>query len=89
LRPNEPKPTSTLPPGLLRPFFVVTATAPPSVFRPNVGFDPGMICIVWIAACGIRSQLTTSPNGSLMRTPSMNTDKPCGVPSSGDAVKPR
>ena len=33
--------------------------------------------------------MTTSPNGSLMRTPSWNTERPCGVPSSGDAVKPR
>jgi hypothetical protein len=44
---------------------------------------------VSIAACGIRSQLTTSPNGSFTRTPSTNTDSPCGVPTTGDAVKPR
>ena len=42
-----------------------------------------------IAAVGIRSQFTTSAKTSLIRTPSWNTDSPCGVPSSGDAVKPR
>jgi hypothetical protein len=48
-----------------------------------------MSCRLAIADDGNRSQLTTSPNCSLMRTPSWNTDSPCGTPSSGDAVKPR
>ncbi len=42
-----------------------------------------------IAAAGMRSQLTLSPKGSLMRTPSKNTEMPWGVPSSGEAAKPR
>ncbi len=34
-----------------------------------------------MADCGMRSQFTTSPNGSLTRTPSWKIDTPCGVPS--------
>ena len=33
--------------------------------------------------------MTLSPNGSLMRTPSWKTEIPGGVPSIGEAVKPR
>src|SRR6185503_10880956 len=51
--------------------------------------EPGINCTLEIAERGRKSQLTTSPNASLMRTPSWNTDMPCGVPSSGDAEKPR
>jgi hypothetical protein len=42
-----------------------------------------------IADCGNRSQLTTSPNGSLIRTPSWNTERPWGTPTRGEAVNPR
>ena len=42
-----------------------------------------------IADCGIRSQFTISPKGSLMRTPSWNTESPCGRPNSGEATNPR
>ena len=48
-----------------------------------------MSCMLAMADCGSKSQLTTSPKGSLMRTPSWKTDKPCGTPTSGLAVKPR
>jgi hypothetical protein len=68
---------------------VYRASAPPSVFRPNTGFDPGMTCIEEIAMRGMRSQFTTSPNASFTRTPSWYTESPCGVPSSGDALNPR
>ena len=68
---------------------MLMASAPPSVLRPKTGLEPGSSCIDAIAFCGRRSQLTTSAKASLMRTPSWNTDSPCGVPSSGDAVKPR
>ena len=53
------------------------------------GLEPGINVILAIAARGIRSRLTTSPKGGCMRTPSTYTDKPCGVPSNGEAVKPR
>ena len=43
---------------------------------------------VEIADSGIRSQLTVSPKDSLTRTPSTYTERPSGVPSSGEAVKP-
>ena len=43
---------------------------PPSVLRPNSGFEPGINAIVLIAARGMMSQLTTSPNGWFSRTPS-------------------
>src|SRR5262252_1715180 len=89
MRPNEPPDSSTDVPGLLLPLLVITASAPPSVFRPNTGFDPGINWNPAIADCGTRSQFTTSPNASLMRTPSWNTEIPCGTPRSGDAVKPR
>ncbi len=63
--------------------------APPKVFRPNSGFEPGIIAIDLIADLGIKSQLTTSPKGWLSLTPSIYTERPCGVPNNGDAVKPR
>ena len=59
------------------------------MFSPKTGLEPGRSCIDATAFFGSRSQLTTSANASLMRTPSWNTDSPCGVPSSDDAVKPR
>ena len=66
-----------------------SVSAPPSVFRPKTGLDPGSSCIDAMAFFGIRSQLTMSAKASLMRTPSWNTERPCGVPSSDDAVNPR
>jgi hypothetical protein len=71
-------------PGLVDPSFVWIASAPPSVFRPNSGFDPGISVVVPIARSGMRSQLTTSPNGWFRRTPSKYADTPWGVPRSGD-----
>jgi hypothetical protein len=68
---------------------VLTESAPPKVFRPNTGLEPGMSVMEEMAPCGIRSQLTTSPMGSLTRTPSWNTESPWGKPSRGDSVKPR
>ena len=58
-------------PGSLRPSLVWIASAPPSVFSPNSGFEPGISAIDDKAMRGIRSQLTTSPNGWFSRTPSM------------------
>ena len=83
----------TEPPGpfgySLAPLLLYSAMAPPSVFSPKAGLEPGMSWMLEIADCGIKSQFTASPNGSLMRTPSKKTEMPCGVPSSGEAVKPR
>src|ERR1700733_1141368 len=50
-------------PGLVTPFLVWTDSAPPRVFKPNKGSDPGTSSISEIAILGIRSQLTTSPKG--------------------------
>jgi hypothetical protein len=49
---------------------VRTESAPPSVLRPNTGFEPDMSVTVEMADCGIKSQFTVSPKDSLMRTPS-------------------
>ena len=59
---------------------MLIVSAPPSVLSPKTGFDPGSNCIDATPFFGSRSQLTTSANASLMRTPSWNTDRPCGVP---------
>src|SRR5882672_1157389 len=88
-RPNDPPYASVDRPGLSKPLLVVMTSAPPSVFRPNTGFDPGISAMLEIADFGIRSQFTESPKGSLTRTPSWNTESPGWVPSNGDAVKPR
>src|SRR6185295_974846 len=87
--PQEPPDNATDAPGYWKPDLVDTDSDAPRVFKPNTGLDPGISVIVEIAFCGIRSQFTTSPNGSLTRTPSTNTDNPCGVPSNGEAVRPR
>src|ERR1700722_13280529 len=50
-------------PGFVTPFLVWTDSAPPRVLSPNSGSDPGTRVISEIAILGIRSQLTTSPNG--------------------------
>src|SRR3954447_21677365 len=63
-------------PGAVRPSFVWIDSAPPDVFRPNRGLEPGMSVIDAIAPRGIRSQLTTSPNGWFNRTPSIYSDRP-------------
>ncbi len=88
-RRNEPNSASIEAPGSEKPLLVRSERAPPSVLRPKRGFDPGISAIELIAARGIRSQFTLSPKGSLTRTPSRYTERPCGVPSSGLAVKPR
>src|SRR5271155_2116298 len=62
-RPLLPYNRLPLRPGLLTPFLVWTESAPPSVFSPNRGSDPGTSVISEIASLGIRSQLTTSPKG--------------------------
>jgi hypothetical protein len=46
------------------------ASAPPSVFSPYTGLEQGTRSRPAIAERGSSSQLTVSPNGSLMRTPS-------------------
>src|SRR5580658_9249011 len=69
-RPLLPYSALPLRPGLLTPFLVVTESAPPSVFSPNKGSEPGTSVISEMASLGIRSQLTTSPNGWFCRTPS-------------------
>src|SRR5579863_2247713 len=63
LRPLLPYVNDPLRPGLPMPSLVWTASAPPSVLSPNRGSDPGITVISEIAFFGIRSQLTTSPNG--------------------------
>src|SRR5512139_2773491 len=88
-RPNDPPETEAPPPGARNPSFIWIVSAPPSVLSPNTGFDPGRSCIDATAFLGRRSQFTTSAKASLIRTPSWNTDRPCGVPRSADAVNPR
>src|SRR5580692_8400849 len=63
LRPLLPYVSVPARPGLLTPSFVLTDNAPPSVFSPNSGSDPGTSVMSAMAFLGIRSQLTTSPNG--------------------------
>lgn len=58
-------------PGAVSPVCVVSDSAPPSVFRPKAGFAPGTSVRVFTENSGTMSQFTTSPKGSLMRTPSM------------------
>ena len=79
---NDPPSTVTPRPPLSAPFFVVSTSAPPNVFSPNNGFDPGRTSTAEIAFIGIRSQLTIEPNGSFIRTPSSQTESPVGDPSS-------
>src|SRR5580658_4238353 len=62
-RPLLPYNICPLTPGLVIPLLVVTEIAPPRVFSPNRGSDPGTSVISEMASLGIRSQLTTSPNG--------------------------
>ncbi len=81
VRENEPADTDACAPGYAKPSFMLMVSAPPSVFKPKTGLEPGNNCIDAMAFFGIRSQLTTSAKASLMRTPSWNTDSPCGVPS--------
>ena len=69
-RPQEPAEDSIFVPVSEKPSRVRSAIAPPSVLRPNAGFDPATRSIRETIDSGMRSQLTTSPNGSLMRTPS-------------------
>ncbi len=88
-RPNEPPTACSAVPGSSLPFLVLTTSAPPSVFMPKIGFDPGRMSMLDIAFIGIRSQFTTDPNGSFMRMPSKYTDRPTGAPSSDEAWKPR
>jgi hypothetical protein len=56
--------------GLSLPFFVSITKAPPSVFKPNMGLEPGNTLTRDIAFIGIRSQFTTEPKGSFIRMPS-------------------
>src|ERR1700728_1883397 len=58
LRPLLPYNTCPPQPGLVRPFLVWMESAPPSVFSPNSGSDPGISSTSEIASLGIRSQLT-------------------------------
>jgi hypothetical protein len=39
-------------PGKSRPLLVRTASAPPSVFNPKIGLDPGMTSIPEMASRG-------------------------------------
>src|SRR5262249_30837444 len=89
LRPHEPYSSVPSSPGSENPVLVSIDSAPPSVLRPKIGFDPGITLTDRIAFEGTRSQLTVSPNGSFRRTPSRYIDRPCGAPSRGDARKPR
>src|SRR5580692_6939776 len=70
LRPLLPYVSVPARPGLLTPSLVFTDNAPPSVFNPNSGSDPGTSVMSEIALLSIRSQLTTSPNGWFCLTPS-------------------
>ena len=88
LRSQEPPKKLILTPVSSKPFFVRKANAPPNVFSPKSGLVPGNTSMPDKAFKGIKSQLTTSPKGSLSLTPSRNTDSPCGVPNCGDAEKP-
>src|SRR4029453_2054683 len=88
-RPKEPPEAPIEVPGKSRPVLVRTASAPPSVFNPKIGLDPGMTSIPEIASRGMRSQLTVSPNPSLNRMPSRYTDSPMALPARGEARKPR
>src|SRR5262249_52432273 len=42
-RPNEPPHDSSFRPGKSRPRFVRTESAPPRVFNPKMGLEPGMM----------------------------------------------
>ena len=50
----------------LKPSFIWMLRAPPSAFSPNAGLLL-MTSIVRTAVVGVKSQLTVSPNASLMR----------------------
>jgi hypothetical protein len=88
-RRNDPVSRCTAAPGSVNPVLVSIDSAPPRVFGPNIGFDPGVRFTDRMAWVGIRSQFTVSPNGSFRRAPFRYTDIPCGVPSRGEARKPR
>src|SRR5262249_57840450 len=86
---NEPYISVPPAPGSENPVLVSSDSAPPSVLRPKIGFDPEITLTDRMAFEGTRSQLIVSLNGSFRRTPSRYIDRPCGAPSSGDARKPR
>src|SRR5436309_446032 len=52
LRPKLPPLNSSELPGLLRPSFVCSDSAPPNVFKPNKGFEPGISATSPIATRG-------------------------------------
>src|SRR5579859_6447812 len=62
-RPKLPPLNSTDVPGFAKPSLVRIEIAPPSVFNPYSGSDPGISVNSSIAIFGIRSHATTSPNG--------------------------
>src|SRR4029450_7285778 len=88
-RPREPPETPSSTPGLSKPRLVRTESAPPRVFSPKSGLEPGMMSTGEMANWGMRSQLIVSPNPSLKRMPSRYTDNPMGLPVSGPPRKPR
>ena len=69
-RPNEPSDSRASAPGSEKPVLVSIDSAPPSVLSPKMGFDPGIRFSEEMAAVGMRSQFTVSPNGALSRAPS-------------------
>src|ERR1700676_2339913 len=87
-RPYEPPNPVTLLESSENPFFSWTLTAPPSAFRPKTGLAASIFTDL-MAAGGIKSQFTVSPKASLKRAPFTYTARPCAVPATGDAVKPR
>jgi hypothetical protein len=86
---QDPPEKSSETPLSVKPFFVVSNSAPPSVFRPYSGLEPGISSTLRMAKSGITSQFIVPAKGSFWRTPPMYTDMPEGEPSSGDNVKPR
>ena len=68
MRPYEPTRTSTSLPRQVKPFFIWIEIAPPSALRPYTGLF-GTRASRLIAISEMKSQLTVSPNTSLMRTP--------------------
>jgi hypothetical protein len=55
-------------PSNVTPSFIWMVRAPPSAFSPKAGLLL-MTSIVRTAVIGVKSQLTVSPNASLMRVP--------------------
>src|SRR5262245_23764259 len=88
-RPNDPPHASSFTPGKSKQRLVRTTRAPPSVFNPKMGLDPGMMSTSARADWGTRSQLIVSPNPSLKRMPSTYIDRPMGLPVKGEARNPR